>query len=388
MNKKRRKKDWLKGKVISYNKLKTHKCQKFISHITKKTSQHQVSNRVHKQEISFHKVSISKKSCTRSCSQVQIRSSSIFPLQALEPPIKHLRKRRKKLIQSLEHKLVNGLNNENESKSLFSKFSNKTSFTKHHNKYMKVGAKVNQIQSIAKCQDRKMYLAMAKKVSHKYELAMSLKAKKKTSIIKATQKLDTYITHPKKCAIMNITKTIQHKIPLPSSILKVTCSKEKEVKFCDRKSEEKNTIQRNTICDMVQAQVESILGQKQENLPKIEIGHATITSRSSTFSNNGEEAKVSCATTRGSVSKYREQSSSHKEENYLKATSGGEIHEKVHEGINKRKIDLDSKVPTNWHNDVNNCVDDTHISNFENVQACHQVINKTLNPKGNLLIVL
>jgi hypothetical protein len=386
MNKKRHKEDWLKGKVTSYSKLKTHKRQKIISHITKKTSQHQVSNRVHKQEISSHKISTSKKSCTRSCSQVQIRSSSILPLQALEPPIKHLRKRRKKLIQSLEQKLVNGLNNENESKSLFSKSSNKTSVTKHHNKYMKVSAKANQI-GITKCQDRKIYLAMAKKVSHKYELAISLKAKKKTSIIKTTQKLETNITHPQKCAIMNITKTIQHKIPLPSPILEVTCSKDKEVKFGDRRSEEKNTIQRNTKCDMVQAQVESILEQKQENLPKIEIG-ATIISGSSTFSNNGEEAKVSCATTRGNVSKYHEQSSSHKEENYLKATSGGEIHEKVHEGINKRKIDLDSKVPTNWHNDANNCVDDTHISNFENVQACHQVINKTLNPKGNFLIVL
>jgi hypothetical protein len=299
-------------------------------------------------------------------------------LQALEPPIKHLRKRRKKLIQSLEHKLANELNNKSESKILFSKFSNKTSFTKHHNKYMKVGAKANQIESIAKCQDRKMYLAMAKKVSHKYELAISLKAKKKTSIIKATQKLETDTTHPKKCVIMNITKTIQHKTPLPSSILKVTCSKEKEVKICDRRSEEKNKIQRNTICDMVQAQVESILEQKQKKLPKIEIGHATIISKSSTFSDNGEEAKVSCATTRGSVSKYHEQSSSHKEENYLKATSGGEIYEKVHEGNNKRKIDLDSKVPTNWHNDANNCIDDTHISNFENLQACHQVINKTM----------
>jgi len=388
MNKKRHKKDWLKGKVISYNKLKTHKCQKIASHITKKTSQHQVSNRVHKQEISSHKVSISKKSYTRSCSQVQIRSSNILPLQALEPPIKHLRKRRKKLIQSLEHKLVNGLNNESESKSLFSKSSNETIFTKHHNKYMKVGAKANRIQSIAKCQDRKMYLAMAKKVSHKYELAISIKAKKKTPNIKVTQKLETNSTHPKKCAIMNITKTIQHKIPLPSSILKVTCSKEKEVKLCDRRSEEKNTVQRNTICDMVQTQVESILEQKQENLPKIEIGHATIISGSSTFSNNGEEAKVSCATTRGSVSKYHEQSSSQNEKNYLKAISGVEIHEKVHEGINKRKIDLDSKFLTNWRNDANNCIDDTHISNFENVQACHQVINKTLNPKRNLFIIL
>lgn len=381
MNKKRHKKDWLKGKVISYNKLKTHKCQKIVSHIMKKTSQHQMSNRVHKQEISSHKVSISKKSHTRSRSQVQIRNSSILPLQALEPPIKHLRKRRKKLIQSLEHKFANELNNKSESKILFSKFSNKTSFIKHHNKYMKVGAKANRIESLAKCQDRKMYLAMAKKVSHKYELAISLKAKKKTSIMKATQKLETDTTHPKKCVIMNITKTIQHKVPLPSSTLKVTCSKEKEVKICDRRSEEKNTIQRNTICDMVQAQVESILEQKQENLPKIEIGHATIIYGSSTFSDNGEEAKVSCATTRGSVSKYCEQSSSHKEENYLKATSGGEIYEKVHEDNNKRKIDLDFKVPTNSHNDANNCIDDTHISNFENVQACHQVINKTLNPK-------
>ncbi len=343
-----------------------------------------MSNKVHKQEISSHKVSISKKSCTRSCSQVQIRNSSIMPLQALEPPIKHLRKRRKTLLQSLEHKLVNGLNNESESKILFSKFPNKISFIKHHNKYMKVGAKANQIESISKCQDRKMYLAMAKKVSHKYELAISLKAKKKTSIIKATQKLETNSTHPKKCVKMNITKTIQHKIPLPSSILKVTCSKEKEVKFCDRRREEK----KKSKCDMVQAQVESILEQKQENLPKIEIGHATTIFGSSTFSDKGEEAKVSCATTQGSVSKYHEQSSSHKEENYLKATSGGEIHEMVHEGNNKRKIDLDSKVPSNWHNDANNCIDDTHISNFENLQACHQVINKTLNPKSNLLIVL
>ncbi len=381
MNKKRHKKDWLKGKVISYNKLKIHKCQKTVSHIMKKTSQHQMSNRVHKQEISSHKGSISKRSCTRSCSQVRIRNSSILPLQALEPPIKHLRKRRKTLIQSLEHKLVNGLKNESESKILFSKFSNKISFTKHHNKYMKVGAKANKIESISKCEDRKMYLAMAKKVSHKYELAIALKAKKKTSSIKATQKLETDIIHPKKCVKMNITKTIQHKIPLPSSILKVICSKDKEVKFCDQRSEEKNKIQRNTICDMVQAQVESILEQKQENFPKIEIGHATIIFGSSTFSDKGEEAKVSCATTQGSVSKYHEQSSSHKEENYLKATSGGEIYEKVHEGNNKRKIDLDSKVPTNWHNDANNCIDDTHISNFENLQACHQVINKTLNPK-------